>query len=289
MNTNYRKKETQDSFRNYEKRFRLPLPLEEELGFWVDRIGEADSTNSSVDNFRVLGQYALVYIEEGDGFYLSELAGREEVSAGDLLLIFPEVGTAYWPRRFWRSKWIVYNGSEARLWDRLGIPGREKTVLRIGGEKFGELYRDLKTHWEESEPGVILSRKAKLISFLLEASALQRGAPDTGIHSCIRDYRRRIVSHLETGGNLSRLSGEYGFSPQYIRKKFREIYGLSPKEFQISVRMARGKELLLQGYSIKESAALVGIADELYFMRLFKKTWGISAGKMRELDRGDLI
>ena len=50
-------------------------------------------------------------------------------------------------------------------------------------------------------------------------------------------------------------------------------------DFITSLRISRAKQLLAEGKSIKEVAALVGYSDVFYFMRIFKKVTGITPGQ----------
>ena len=55
--------------------------------------------------FRVLGSYAVVLLLEGQGGYEDANGFRRPVAAGDMLLLFPELGHRYGPRRrqFWNE------------------------------------------------------------------------------------------------------------------------------------------------------------------------------------------
>jgi AraC-like DNA-binding protein len=66
-------------------------------------------------------------------------------------------------------------------------------------------------------------------------------------------------------------------SEQFFRKKFKNTYGVSPKQYILDKRIERAKSLLDTGYyKVNEVARLVGIEDNLYFSTLFKKHVGIT-------------
>ena len=65
-------------------------------------------------------------------------------------------------------------------------------------------------------------------------------------------------------------------SAQY-RRKFRDIYGASPKQYLDSLRFNYAKSLLETGYfSQKEIAFRCGFSDVVYFRTAFKKETGKS-------------
>jgi AraC-like DNA-binding protein len=57
-----------------------------------------------------------------------------------------------------------------------------------------------------------------------------------------------------------------------LERAFREAFGTSPRQYQIHLRMMRGKELLrARDVSIVEAAQECGFRDPKYFSRLFKR------------------
>ena len=59
---------------------------------------------------------------------------------------------------------------------------------------------------------------------------------------------------------------------------FTRHVGISPRQYIINIRMTKAKDLLMNSqYQISEVARLTGYDNPLYFSRLFKKTWGMSA------------
>jgi AraC-like DNA-binding protein len=76
-----------------------------------------------------------------------------------------------------------------------------------------------------------------------------------------------------------KLASECNLSPTHFRRIFDKYTGSSPKEFILSMKISKAKQLLSEGKSIKEVAELSGFNDIFYFMRAFKKMSGITAGR----------
>ncbi len=83
--------------------------------------------------------------------------------------------------------------------------------------------------------------------------------------------------------SLETISKSIYLSPAYISKVFRDEIGESPINYLIKIRLAKARELLLEGsHSIKSVARSVGYEDVYYFSKLYKKYNNISPSKVRK-------
>ncbi|MDR9798128.1 AraC family transcriptional regulator [Aeribacillus pallidus] len=87
-----------------------------------------------------------------------------------------------------------------------------------------------------------------------------------------------IRNHLSQPFSIAELSTRVGMTPTSFARAFRKKVGMSPKEFVNKARLKMAKELMIQhqGIMLKDVALQVGLQDEFYFSRLFKKKEGIS-------------
>ncbi len=77
--------------------------------------------------------------------------------------------------------------------------------------------------------------------------------------------------------SIDSLSKHANVSSAQYRRKFRDIYGASPKKYLDSLRFNYAKSLLETGYfSQKEIAFRCGFSDVVYFRTAFKKETGKS-------------
>ena len=73
------------------------------------------------------------------------------------------------------------------------------------------------------------------------------------------------------------LAKECNVSEVYLRKLFSSVYGVSPKEYILSLRIERAKQLLSLGdFTVTDVAYLCGYSDPCHFSREFKKRTGVS-------------
>ena len=90
----------------------------------------------------------------------------------------------------------------------------------------------------------------------------------------------RVAEYIENNyyketPRISDLAEMAHMSEDYFRKRFGEIYKVSPLQYVHKLRLKRATELLdSDPYAIKDIAAMCGYEDENYFSRKFKQLTG---------------
>lgn len=115
-------------------------------------------------------------------------------------------------------------------------------------------------------------------------------------------YSERVVGrfidyvsrHFSENIDLDRFSRQFGFTPNYFRRIFKESTGVAPHDYVIGKRLKEAKKLLSLGrYTVQTVSLMVGYDDIHYFTRLFKKREGITPAAYSETvrreksDKGD--
>ena len=92
---------------------------------------------------------------------------------------------------------------------------------------------------------------------------------------------RRIVSaklfidrHYAAHLDLNNIAGKAFFSKFHFIRLFRKIYGCTPHQYLVSVRIAEAKKLLSEGKPAARVCAEVGFESLGSFADLFKRTTG---------------
>lgn len=262
------------------EQFRTPLGFEKDLGLWVDRIGESISSEKP-EKLRILGLYAAVYIEKGEGGYISGNASPKNVKAGDVMIVYPKIPTRYYPKDEWKSKWIVWGGPEAERLERTGY--LKETIVHDRNESVKKAYLSLFRIKSREDIESVLERKKILIQMILD---LYRSSREKAEYSQNDILIGRLIDRIsENPGSdysIVRLASECNLSPTHFRRLFYKYTGSSPKEFILSMKISRAKQMLSEGKSIKEAAELSGFNDIFYFMRAFKKMTGITSGRFNK-------
>lgn len=77
--------------------------------------------------------------------------------------------------------------------------------------------------------------------------------------------------------SVSELETHFRVSGAYLRRKFGEFYGKSPKMYLTETRLHRAAALLESGYlSVRETAKKCGFENEKYFSTVFRKRMGVT-------------
>jgi len=77
------------------------------------------------DSMRILGNYALVLLTAGKGYYLDANDRSADLEPGDAILVFPELAHAYGPARYLPD-------SNTSMWLRMHV---HKICQRIAGDR----------------------------------------------------------------------------------------------------------------------------------------------------------
>ena len=106
-------------------------------------------------------------------------------------------------------------------------------------------------------------------------------AASSGNQRIIAQILSEMENDLTAGFDIHETAGRYAFSPNYLRKLFTDFTGLSPGQYLNRLRMIRACEYLeFDGMNVRQAAEQVGIYDQNYFTRLFKRFIGCSPSKI---------
>ena len=90
----------------------------------------------------------------------------------------------------------------------------------------------------------------------------------------LSDIRTYISENIKRGITLSSLAAYTSMSKSRFCEKFKKLTGVSPINYVNRMKMEYSAQQLLSGESIKSIVDMLGMCDEAYFSRLFKKTMG---------------
>lgn len=108
---------------------------------------------------------------------------------------------------------------------------------------------------------------------------VSKGAKD--LIESSREYIDR--NFADASISISLLAERVGISEVYYRRIFKSMYGVTPIEYIVSVRLKRAKELMEYSFlSIEECALQSGFSSPQYFSRVFKCHEGVTPGQYRK-------
>ncbi len=107
---------------------------------------------------------------------------------------------------------------------------------------------------------------------------------DEKIPTGIADLMEWLQLNYDTSVSVAGIAEKFGYHPSYLTSLFKRCSGYTITEYLNRQRIRVAKNLLVSTprLTLSEVSEQVGIGDEKYFMRLFKRYEGITATAYRE-------
>lgn len=106
----------------------------------------------------------------------------------------------------------------------------------------------------------------------------------------LRRVKALLLERCADDLRLDELAGIARMSRFHFLRSFKAHFGMPPHRFQLVVRSARARRMLLAGLSVTDVAARLGYADQSHFTRHFRSAWGVTPGAYaRALANGSVI
>lgn len=276
-----------------EERFRTPLDMERSIGLWVDRIGQERFPLPPLKlrtprTFRIFGQFAVLAADAGPGTL--EIMGRPplRIKPGDAFALFPNLPAAYWPDSVWETHWIVWNGPEAHLLQKIGCLIEAHPVFEGLSTAVRAIFAQLEPLMKMQTRSAILERKALILELVSQLDAHREFPGSPSPHGIISSVLRELAHNPLLKVNVDVLARRHHLSPAYFRRLFKMHTGTTLKSFQLAQRINRAKQDLSAGYSLKEVALRLEFTDVFHFMRVFKNITGQTAGRFIRINLSGL-
>ena len=250
--------------------------------------GHGDGYYFDVERGRVLDEYQLLYLVEGEGVLSTSAVKNVRLKAGDMFLVFPGVWHTYHPveGNVWKSYWIGFKGRNMDDRMNYGFLSVDKPVYNIGySSDVVMLYRTaIKAAKEEGAcsqqllAGIVNNLLGLMYSLERNMKLNRRG----GYVEMIAKARIMIREGVESKITVHEIAAELGSSYSNFRKLFKEYTGMSPALYQQNLRLQRAKELLSStDMSIKEIAYRLNFDSPDYFSSKFKAKVGCKPSEYR--------
>ena len=213
-------------------------------------------------------EYYLVHFCLSGKGVLKNQHGTHTISAGQLFVIRPGEITTYTADKKdpWEYVWIAFRSDEKYFNGSVSV---FDTPVALDDKLIGLLTK---------EP---LSRDG-CFSVIYDLIYLTEDRDDTdGGDERVRRIRRYIKYNYMRPISVSSIAESFGFDRTYLYRAFKSRYSIGIKEYITEVRMEKAMEFLTDGFSVKESAHMVGYADEFNFSKAYKSRYGISPSKVR--------
>lgn len=252
--------------------------------------GHADGYYFDIDKGRVLNEYQLLYITEGEGIFNSAHAKDIPLKAGDLFLLFPGEWHTYHPtgKNGWKSYWIGFKGKNVDDRVKAGFLSVYKPIYHVGfSADIIRLYEEAYKRAQEEAPysqQILAGIVNHLVGLMYALERSMELSKDHTRVDMINLARLRIRESLEVDLTIQQVAEELGVSYSNFRKLFKEFTGISPALYQQDLRLQRAKELhATTTLSIKEIAYRLRFDSPDYFSSKFKIKTGKKPSEFRNM------
>ena len=252
--------------------------------------GHADGYYFDIEKGRVLNEYQLLYITEGEGIFNSAHAKDIPLKAGDLFLLFPGEWHTYHPtgKNGWKSYWIGFKGKNVDDRVKAGFLSVDKPIYHVGfSADIIRLYEEAYKRAQEEAPysqQILAGIVNHLVGLMYALERSMELSKDHTRVDMINLARLRIRESLEADLTIQQIAEDLGVSYSNFRKLFKEFTGISPALYQQDLRLQRAKELLATtSLSIKEIAYRLRFESPDYFSSKFKIKTGKKPSEFRNM------
>lgn len=248
---------------------------------------------------RVRDAWHLHVILSGAGALEAE-GERQLLRENHLFLLKPGTRITYYPLPDdpWTYCWMTFDGPQAEEYAR-AAGFSEGTYARQTGLDVRRFYRlcDQVLETAHASAGAALRRQGLLLEFLgLAIEAVEQDQnPGLGRgHKPLYhkgDYVRQALDFIQSNYSsirVSDISKHLGIDRSYFSTVFKQSQGIAPGEYLLRLRMRQSSHMLdTLTMTIQEIASQVGYEDALTFSKAFKRFYGVSPMRYRELSPGE--
>ena len=246
----------------------------------ITSAGFADNSTHGAGPARIFGQYAVVYVLDGNAFYNDAHGTRLDIGLGDIILVFPDLAHSYGPEGagVWTSLWLSFSGKIFDLWREQGLLDDRRPVYHL--EPVDVWFRRF-----DSILGA--PRQTGYAPPLLEVCRLQTLLAEivtgAGRQSVYQDDLRwasqacaQLDSTLSSAPDWEAIARHLGTTPDAFRKRFTRLVGHPPARYRMGRLVDRACELMQERrLTDKQIAEALGFATSFIFPADSSKSQGI--------------
>ncbi|WP_176706497.1 TIM-barrel domain-containing protein [Paenibacillus hemerocallicola] len=167
-----------------------------------------------------------------------------------------------------REHWLYLNGLFVRSVERKG-----RTLGDVLGEDPSHRFQP----GPDAGAGQAYEALEQMAKSIVEYDNKQRGRTN----EIVRRATDIIVRELDQELSLQAVADRLHLNSSYLSRRFKKEIGMSFSDYVLEKKMELAKELLLIGTTVNATADRTGFKEASYFIRVFRKYWGVTPGEMK--------
>ncbi|HCT91346.1 MAG TPA: hypothetical protein DF613_08195 [Lachnospiraceae bacterium] len=153
-------------------------------------------------------------------------------------------------------------------------------------KKAESLFQEIYTLYEGNDDGAWLGIKAGLLRFyfyLYKDGVISRREKNSQQMDMLLHISQYVQEHCGESLSLDALGKRFHMSPKYFSVYFQKHFSRNFTDYLAATRIERAKKLLLETEADMELVAQqTGFSGSSYFIRVFRKTTGMTPGQYRK-------
>ncbi|SHE86856.1 AraC family transcriptional regulator [Dysgonomonas macrotermitis] len=246
----------------------------------------------STEKGRILEEYQLLYITQGQGRFTSTSQKPVNVCEGNMFLLFPGEWHTYHPDQStgWNEYWIGFQGINIDNRIQNGFFSKNKPVFNVGiREEIVQLYkqaidiaRDQHTGFQQMLAGIV----NHLLGYAYSQDKYSL-FEDLKVTNQINKAKIIMLEHYHTSILPEEVAQRVNMSYSWFRRIFKQYTGFAPAQYILELKIQKSKELLTNTMMTSQEVAFaVGFDNSDYFCSTFKRKTGYTPIKYREFTQG---
>ena len=194
---------------------------------------------------RILDEYQLVYIVDGQGVFESTSCPKRTIKAGDIFLLYPGEWHTYTPNKYtgWKEYWIGFKGPNMDSRVSSGFFHKEEPIYNIGfNEQVIELYREAINVAKEQRKYFqqVLTGIVNLIVGMAFSIHENKRLKDNGEQKIIDKARIYMQEHLKGDLDMPEVAKHLNISTITVENAYSQlmaegyIYSIAKSGFYVS-------------------------------------------------------
>lgn len=244
--------------------------------------------NFDWNSWRILQEYQIIYITNGQGIFESESLKQTCVKAGTIILLFPNERHRYKPDSHtgWMEYWVGIKGVVIDNLVSSGYLNPKNPCLYIGfNESIFNIYNCIIEKTKEEKPGYqpLVSGAVMHLIGICHSIIKQSVAENKEQETIIDKSRLLFRSNISKAYSPQQAARELNVGYSWFRKLFKNYTGLSPGQYALQLKIEKAKEMLgNSNIPIKEISIELNFDSSFYFSKIFKEKTGLKPTDYRK-------